>query len=432
MATPKSMTNLIRPKIQPKADFIVYYQGLLTIAAIFIFFTRFDVYIQDYAPIIPLHWMIGFMILSLPVIFSLIKRFERISITVLIWAGIYTALSSTIILIQPKFPPLQYLEDHYRTIIFVFLMLAIFAYHPLITKWVKRTILSVTMLNIGMFVYEFFHPEAFYIEQRSSGRSSGFYDDSNTASIALIVGMICTIDMIKPKYRILYALFIFLGIAPTFSRGSTVGWVLVVGLFMLTKVIPRYQMSLLLVFFLIIISVLSTQLNNLQYIKTADGTNLFQKDTLARVEFIIDPFGQRDTSQASRISFVQDTWQKFARSPFIGHGLAAGEDSSTIKLTGKAERSHNTYLDLMVEYGFLGAFIFPGVLLASTWKAQGKFKHQALAFVIFLLSQGFFSHTLLNEFCSLIFYAIMANLTQHSHQTESSKLPVDTLDRLYS
>lgn len=426
------MTNLIQHKIQPKTNFIIYYQGLLAIAATVVFFTRFDVYAQDIAPIIPLHWMIGFMILSFPLFISLLKRFDCISKTVLIWAGFYTALSSTIILIHPKFPPLQYLEDHYRTIIFIFLMLAIFAYHPLITKWVKGTILSVTMINIGMFVYEFFNPEAFYIEQRSSGRSSGFYDDSNTASIALIVGMIFTIDMIKPKYRIFYALFIFLGIAPTFSRGSTVGWILVVTLFMITKVIPRYQMSLLLVFFLIIISVLSTQLNNLAYLETADGTKLFKKDTLARVEFIIDPFGQQDTSQASRISFVQDTWRKFEQSPFIGHGLAAGEDASTIRLTGKAERSHNTYLDLMVEYGFLGAFVFPGVLLASVWQVEGKFRNQALAFVIFLLSQGFFSHTLLSEFCSLIFYSIMANLAQHSHRENSSHLQVDSLDRLYS
>ena len=75
----------------------------------------------------------------------------------------------------------------------------------------------------------------------------------------------------------------------------------------------------------------------------------------------------------------------------------------------------------MVEYGFLGALIFPSLLLACVWKNQGEFKKQAIAFVVFLLSQGFFSHTLVSEFCSLIVYAIMANLVEHS-RLESPQL----------
>lgn len=426
------MTNLIQQKIQPNAEFIVYYQGYLAIAAIFVFFTRFDVYAQDIAPIIPLHWMIGFFILSIPVFISLVTRFDRISINVLKWSIGYIIVSLISILIQPKLPAQQYLEDQFRTIIFLFMMLVIFAYHPLVSKWSKRAILGITIINVGMFVYEFLNPLAFHEIQRAAGRSSGFYDDSNTAGIAIILGMIFTIDMIKPKYRLFYALFIFLGIAPTFSRGSIAGWVLVVGLFMLTKIIPRYQAPLVLLFFMIIISILSTQLSNLKYIKTADGTTLFKEDTLARVEFLIDPFAQKDNSQASRLHHVEDAWKKFEASPFIGNGLGAGQNASTVSQVGKAQRSHNTYLDLMVEYGFLGALIFPILLFASVWGAEGQFKRQAAIFVLFLLSQGFFSHTLISEFCSVIFYAIMANLTQHSYRTDSSDLQVNQLDRLYS
>jgi|GEM_PF-822641 len=421
------MTSLIEHKNQSKTSFIIYYQGFLAIASIFVFFTRLDVYLQDHTSIIPLYWLIGFLLASLPLFLSLFKRFDGISTNVLLWAGAYIALSLISILIQPTFPDQQFLEDQYRTIIFLFLMLTIFSYHPLVTKWVKLTILSVTLLNVGMFVYEFFNPLAFHEIQRAAGRSSGFYDDSNTAGIAIILGMIFTIDMIKPKYRLFYALFIFLGIASTFSRGSIAGWVLVAGLFILTKVIPRYQMPLILLFFMIVISILSTQLNNLKYLKTADGTALFKKDTLARVEFLIDPFAQKDSSQASRIHHVEDAWKKFEASPFIGNGLGSGQNSATVSQVGKAQRSHNTYLDLMVEYGFLGALIFPALLLASVWEAEGQFKRQGIVFVLFLMSQGFFSHTLLSEFCSLIFYAIMANLTKHSCLQNSHDTPVDQI-----
>ena len=415
------MINLTQEKNKPQTTFIVYYQGFLAVAAIIIFFTRLDVYLQNHTPMIPLYWMIFFLVASLPIFVSLRGRLNCISTSTVIWCGAYIAISCMSILIHPKAPELQYLENQYRTIIFLLMMLGILAYHPLVTKWVKLTLLSLTFVNVSMYVYEFFNPAAFYLEQRSPGRSSGFYDDSNTASIALILGMIFTIDMVKPKYRLFYALFIFLGIAFTFSRGSTVGWFVVVVLFIVKKVIPRYQLPLLSLFFMIIISILSTQLGNLQYLKTADGTALFQKDTLARVEFLINPFGQKDDSQASRLSFVNDSWKKFEQSPFTGNGLASGQNSSTVSQTGKAERSHNIYLDLMVEYGFLGAIIFPSLILACVWKVKGKFTKQSAAFALFLLSQGLFSHTLMSEFCSLIAYPIMANLTQHSI-LESQKL----------
>ncbi len=421
------MTSLIKQKNQSETRLIIYYQGFLAVAAILVFFTRLDVYLQDHLSIIPLYWLIGFLLASLPLFISLFNRFEDISINILVWSGVYIALSLISILIQPTFPDQQFLEDQYRTIIFLFLVLAIFSYHPLVSRWVKLTILGVTLLNVSMFVYEFLNPLAFHEIQRAAGRSSGFYDDSNTAGIAIILGMIFTIDMIKPKYRLFYALFIFLGIASTFSRGSIAGWALVVGLFILTKVIPRYQMPLVLLFFMIIISILSTQLNNLKYLKTANGNALFQKDTLARVEFLIDPFAQKDNSKASRLHHLEDAWKKFERSPFIGNGLGSGQNTATISQVGKAQRSHNTYLDLMVEYGFLGALIFPSLLVACVWEAEGPFKKQASVFVLFLMSQGFFSHTLLSESCSLIFYAIMANLTKHSCLTSSDDLSVDKL-----
>ena len=391
----------------------------MAIAAVLMFFTRLDIYLQDFGFGVPLYWMLAFLVASVPLGLSLISRLENLSKPIVVWIAGFIASTFTLVVIQPRLPVLQNFEDQYRTIIFLLLMLVIFAYHPLVTKWMKRTILAVTLINVAMFVFEFLNPLAFHLEQRAPGRSSGFYDDSNTAGIALVLGMILTIDMFKPKHRIFYALFVFVGLAPTFSRGSIAGWVLMVGLMVLMKVIPRYQMPLLFGFFITVLIILSTQINNLAYLKTADGTVLFQEDTLARVEFLLDPFAQKDDSKASRLSHVEDAWKKFADSPFIGNGLGSGQNAATESQVGKAQRSHNTYLDLMVEFGFLGALIYPMLLLASVWKAEGAFRKQAVCFVVFLLSQGFFSHTLMNEFCSLIFYAIMSNLAQHSSEINS-------------
>jgi len=416
------MISSIESENQPKATFITYYQGFLAIAAILVFFTRSDVYLSNHHGFpIPLVWIIGFLAASFPLWMSLLSRLKDLSRPLIIWSGFYIAASLTSILIQPVLPKQQYLEDQYRTILFLILMLGIFAYHPLVAKWTKLTVLFVTLLNIVSYLYEFLNPLAFYIEQRAHGRSSGVYEDSNAAGIALVVGMIYTMDLIKPKYRLFYALLIFVGLAPTFSRGAIAGWVLVMGFLIFKSTIPRYQMPLLAVFFVVMISILSTQIGQLKYLKSSDGKPLFSEDSLARVEFLINPLGQKDDSKASREGYVVISWKKFARHPFLGNGLGSGEIGHGLSATGVPMRSHNTYLDQMVEFGFLGALFFPSLLLVSIWQAEGEFKNQAIAFMIFLSAQGFFSHTLMNEFCSLIFYAIMANLSIHSKIQNSSQ-----------
>ena len=113
------MTSLIKQKNQSETRLIIYYQGFLAVAAILVFFTRLDVYLQDHLSIIPLYWLIGFLLASLPLFISLFNRFEDISINILVWSGVYIALSLISILIQPTFPDQQFLEDQYRTIIFL-------------------------------------------------------------------------------------------------------------------------------------------------------------------------------------------------------------------------------------------------------------------------------------------------------------------------
>lgn len=410
------MTSLTGQKTKEKITLIVYYQGLLAVSAILLFSTKLDIYLETQGVGIPLYWLMAFILAALPLFATIFKRLQYIPHSVLVWCGVYLALPLISILISSQVPDQQFLEDHFRTIFFFLLMLVIFSQYPCILMWTKRAIFVTTIANVFMYIYEFLNPTAFYLQQHAPGRSSGFYRDANSAAWALIVGMIFTIDLIKPKYRIFYALFICLGITTTFSRGGFVSLGLVISLFILTKVIPRYQISLLFLSGLIAISILSTQLNNLSHLKTADGTNLFTKDSISRVEFLLDPLSHEETSNDGRLKHVDEAWKKFARHPFTGNGLGSGANTKYIAANGIAQRSHNIYLDLMVEYGFLGALIYPWLLLASVWKVQGELlKKQAIAFVVFLLIWGFFSHTVINSFSSLTIYAFMANIAHQSH-----------------
>ena len=408
------MTSLTRQETQEKITFMVYYQGFLVVAAVLLFFTRLDIYLEKQGIGVPLYWMIVFILASIPLFATIFKRLQYIANSVLVWCGLYLALPLISILISSKVPEQQLLENHYRTIIFFLLMLVIFSQYTWILRWAKLAILFSTIANVFLYVYEFFKPLTFYLEQHAPGRSSGFYHDANEAAWAIIVGMIFTIDLIKPKYRIFYALFILVGIAPTFSRSGFIGWIVVILLFILTKVIPRSQIPFLFLSGFIVISILSTQLNNLSYLKNADGIDLFTEDSISRVEFLLNPFGQEDNSSSSRLKHVDESWEKFVRHPFIGNGLGSGQNEKYISARGTAQRSHNIYLDLMVEYGFLGSLIYPLLLVASVWKVQGELKKQAITFVGFLLIWGFFSHTIIHSFNNLISYALMANLAKQS------------------
>jgi O-antigen ligase len=408
------MTTINQQKFTTKITWIDYYQGFLAVAAVVVFFSKLDVYLHTLGIGLPLLWLIGFLFAAIPLLFSISERLKYIPMPVVVWVVGYLAVPLISILILPHVPDLQLFEDIVRTMVFLLLMLVIFSQHPLTLIWVKKAILLVTIANILMFIYEFLNPLAFYQIQVSPGRSSGFYTDSNSAGSAIILGIILSIDLIKPKYRLLFALVSFIGIAATFSRGAIVGWILIILIFMKNKVIPRYQISLLFLSFFMVITILSSQLSNLANMKTADGTELFNEDSLERVEFLLNPFGQKDDSSASRKGHVEEALDKFNQSPFIGNGLGSGASETFRDPEGLPQRSHNIYLDQAVEYGFLGAFIYPLLLLACVWNAQGEHKKYTLPFIAFLLLWGIFSHTTMESFYLLTSYAIMANFTQQS------------------
>lgn len=393
---------------------MIYYQGFIAVAAIFVFFSKLDNYLERNGIGIPLYWMIGFIIISIPIFISILSHLNELSIPVILWCFGYFIVPITSILILPGFPEMQLFENEIRLRLFLLLMLVIFSRHSLVMDWTKKAILLVTIFNVIAYVCEFFNPFLFYLQQHAPGRSSGFYHDANFASYSILTGMIFTMYLFKPRYRIFYSLFILLGVISTFSRSGMVCWVLVVGLFIFFKVIPSYQIPLLFLAISFAMIILSTQIQNLSYLKTADGDDLFTEGTIARVDFLFNPFGQEDDSQSARLGHVDEAWKKFYQSPLVGNGMGSGANPQFISAEGLPQRSHNMYLDQMVEFGFLGAFIYPWLLIASVWKAQGEMKKYTIAFLLMSLIWAFFSHTVMSIFFHLIVYGFVANFTMES------------------
>ena len=416
------MSSLTQPTVdRQKTTFIVKYQCFLAVAAIFVFFIRLDGVLSAYSIGIPLYWLVGFIFLAIPLYFSIARKIKYLPLSVFVWFSVYLAMTSMAILFMPS--PTDYIqqimEDQIRSMIFLCLMLLIFSEHPLVQKSTKVAILLATFFNVCLFLAQFFDPSILQEIQDVPGRAGGFYIDSNTASCGINLGLIFSISLIKPKYRLFYALFTLLGIAVTFSRGGMACWLLIVILFVVLRVIPRRQFPLLIISVLTSATIISTQIDNLAYIKTPSGAELFNEGTIERIEFLTDPFADDETQieaeeSDSRILLIEIGWQKFIRSPWIGSGLGSGSHSGVKPNLGEEPRSHNIYLDRAIEYGFLGILIYPGLILAAIWKAQGETRKYGVVFAIFMLIWGIFSHTVLSDFFLLTSTALMAILSKQS------------------
>lgn len=405
----------------PHNKFLIYYQALLAVGAVAIFFTKLDIFLEQQGFVIPLYWLLAFLGASIPLWTSIFTKIKYIPPLIWFWLGLYFAMSSISILTSPGMPSMQLLEDQIRAMLFFLLMLLFFAQHTLVQNWVKVAMLLVSLMNVFNHIYEFLNPLAFGA-LHAPGRPGGFYIDSNEAGCALILGMIFSIDLVKPKYRLCFASIIGLGVVLSFSRGSILGWLIVVLLLMFKKIIPTHQVIYLVIAIVTILLIVGSQFNNLSRLQTADGSPLFNQDTLSRVELLVDPFSEKQDT--SRVSLVEDAWQSFAEQPVFGKGIGNAGHARHISSRGTAQQPHNTYLKFMIEYGFLGIIIYPFLLFSSIWKAQGKVKDYSFAFVVFLLIWGIFSHTTISSFFILLSIAFMACLnksSQNNSHTSSIK-----------
>lgn len=409
-------------KFKYQNKLLLYYQCFLAVAVIFIFFSGLSNYlytIQIAPP--PVQYFYGFVIAAIPLFFSITSRTKYLPYSIVVWGGIYLSMSCiTIVLLGVENEdPMQSLEDRIRTVLFLLLMLLIFSKYHIVQLWTRRVILFMAFINVFILIYHLFNPSAFVdsIEYHGFGpkRVSGLYGNANDAAFALIIYMIFSINLLKPRYRFPFVLIVGLGILPTFSRGAMLCWLLTVVVLVITKTIPSYQIPYLIVVMVTMFMILGSQLNNLSSIEKPDGSPLLNEEMQSRIEWILDPFSdssyERDTS---RSELAADAWQKFAEKPFLGNGIDSSVSEKLSNYEGISQGTHNIYLKFMVEHGFLGLLIYPMLVLAAIWKVQGETKNIGIVFATNFSIWGMFSHSILNEFFYLIAFALMASMAKQS------------------
>jgi O-Antigen ligase len=399
-------------------NFLFYYHCTLAISAVLIFFTSLDVYLWESVKLVA---PVTFIYVFIAAVFLLIltAKFSKvrygIPIELVVWCIGYTAISSFAFLLLLSFPAyseetgIQQLRTRILSEVFLLIMFLVFSKYPKVQTLTRLVICLAVMIAVFNNFLEFIDPLVFG-GLNNTGRAAGFYINPNITGCALMLGMIFGVGALPQKLRIFYALIVLAGVVMTFSRGAIFGWLVVMGIFYKSELISRKQ-SLIWVASILGISfffgsVLSTifDLDELQRsgLVTANFDNIRE-----RLEWFQNP--KSEDSADSRLEVVAIAWKMFGNHPLLGNGLA-----STDNLNNWGISTHNMYLLHIADHGILGIVILPALVFAVTWKAQGESRDVALAFSIFILLWGFFSHNILEERYILICFSLMAAMNRSS------------------
>ncbi|OHB73512.1 MAG: hypothetical protein A2W17_09140 [Planctomycetes bacterium RBG_16_41_13] len=302
-------------------------------------------------------------------------------------------------------------RERILSILFFLLFLFILSGNERVQFWTRIALLFSVFIAVVSNLYEFLCPFSFvplFSEYANPGRSAGFYINANMSGSALILGMIFTIGLLPQKYRISFVLLVLLAILVTVSRAALLGWPIVVFVFMRVHLLRRSQ-----AFFAMIIVGLSLLFLlpwYLEYIQS--GNNINVENITQRIDWFSNPFSSKDDSSNERHYVAKLSWEMFTNSPLWGNGIGSTE------VWSHEVSTHNTYLRFMADFGVIGAFILPLFLLAVVWKARGEARQTAFPFAIFVLFFGFFSHNVVEDYVTLVAFALMAAMTYRSRLSD--------------
>jgi hypothetical protein len=400
----------MNPILEQKQNLIFYYQCVLAVAAVVVFFSDIDLYFfrtgQAPAPV-TLVFLFGFG--AIPLLLSIFSRIQYFSLPIVVWCSSYLLISLfSFILFLSSDAGYQELRLRILSVLFFLIMLLIFSKYHAVQLSARYATIIIGIMGVINNIYELINPLVFG-GFNDTGRPAGFYVDPNRTGCALVLSVIFGTGLVPQKYRPYFIALIGLGILLTFSRGAILGWLLVVLIFIKNNVISKNQLIYWLLGAGIVAFVVGFSIDNLI------NVNQLPYGVRERIEWFENPTASEHSAD-SRMQILIAGWQLFAQSPLWGNGIA-----STIDWNYKIS-THNMYLVFMADHGFLGSLIMPLFVCAVTQSTKGENSYIALSFTVFILLWGLFSHTILEDRFILLSFALMAALSVTSQQAEKYHL----------
>jgi len=260
----------------------------------------------------------------------------------------------------------------------------------------KIALLCVTLLGVILNFYDFFYPSMSIVP----GRAAGLYINPNISGKVLVLTMIATITLIPKKYRLLYCLFVGLGVFVTFSRSCWISWaVALTGLATIGAFAVKNKLAgVAFICFLSTILVYSLLYGGFLEFSSHNLSEYLTANTLARLGGEGGAF--TDDSTYSRLRAALLAWSSFQDHPWLGSGLAYTKE------WGYSVPPHNAYLLFAAQGGTFGIIVFLGMLFSLWYITTNVGKVLVIVFAVISL----FSHTMLDQPAMLVIISLIANL----------------------
>ncbi len=264
----------------------------------------------------------------------------------------------------------------------------------------RRALVWVVLGSVAINFFDIMNPLTLVpadSEFANLGRAAGFYINANQAGAALVLGFTLSVGVVAPRWRVAYALAVVGGVIVTLSRGALLGLVMVFSLlFVEGRTLGRREVGTVFLAAVaaayVVWRVLASELESRFGI---DPTLVID-----RILWILDPSGRADFSQEERVTLLERGWMQFVVSPFYGNGIGSTE------LWEMRTSTHNFYVMLASDFGLLGLFTLPVVLLAASGMKLLSFAYAGVA--LFLLFWGLLSHNILDSFPMIIAISLCA------------------------
>jgi O-antigen ligase len=373
------------------------YRRLCVILAVAFFGSNFASYSERWQ-FHPKYWVELLAALCAPLL-ALALFSERLPIRpLMVWCAGFL-LISVIWYFPSKQDAVAYQEVQTHVLSVIFILLIMFLCARPAEQHLARVMVALTVVfHVALCFYEVVHPLTF---SKIPGRSSSLFENANQTGSALMLGMIVSYAVVPSRLRLPFVVLTGLGVMTTFTRAAMLGWILVALLLAVRAGIGIRQLrGILIVGAAVVAFVLSPYWADTQQMLVEKG--VLDTENLQRLAFFTTG-STPDTSAADRKGVLEAGWRMFEQKPLTGWGVGTfrvipGFDLST----------HNIYVANLIDFGILGLFIVPSLLLATVWGANWKTFEVVGPFILFVTMWGFFSHNVLEERHILLPAALVA------------------------
>jgi hypothetical protein len=268
---------------------------------------------------------------------------------------------------------------------------------PKVLALVKAAVALTTLLGVALNLYEVFHPGTF---SNDFGRAAGLYIDANCSGMALVLGCLVGLTVIRRRWRELFLLLTCGGVVATFSREAILAFAIVVAGAALGRALSLRR--------LVVGGALACALFfALELGDSFRKSQSWNAENVARLSFATG-----DASAEDRLRLGRKVLEEFEAAPLFGHGFGTDEYWGDIQ-------SHDFFLNMLANYGILGAFVIPALVFSVRRKSW-----DSNVFGLVFLIWSFFLHMVLMLPFSLIIIAIEA-----AEPLPSNQLPVSANSR---